>query len=124
MKLIKKNLNAEFLGKSHWKIPKIKRSISLPIKDTSYFTASIFQKMLALNNIQSNEIQKISKIPNTAILLTSHKSESLFEILKHNLKYSHNLTSEILLLQIAKKRQCVFQNIREAGNCLKKYYIK
>lgn len=103
-----------------WVVGKDK-SYRLPIKDSSFFVANVFSKILEYNNIGVLGVKRGNNLLNKKLLL-EYKSSSLVDIIRYNLNYSHNLTSEILLLQIARTLECENNNLLEAAGCLKRWY--
>jgi serine-type D-Ala-D-Ala carboxypeptidase/endopeptidase (penicillin-binding protein 4) len=118
----KKVREVSYLGKRKWKLGRSRKYI-LPIRDPSYFVANMLKDILLYQGIKVKAVKKVTKIDKSRFLL-SYKSKSLIEILRYNLGYSHNLTSEILLLHFAKASKCRSSSLEQASLCLRKWYEK
>ena len=110
----------EYIKKYSWLIDG-KKNYHLPIKDTSFFVANILKQILQYNNIKISTISYHNKQGDRKLLLEYH-SNPLINILRYNLNFSHNLTSEILLLQFASAIQCNYDDLGDAAKCLSNWY--
>ena len=87
------------------------------------FVAHLFKKILSYNGIRVSGIYRDNNIDlNRLSLLINYRSQPLIDILRYNLYYSHNLTSEILLLHFANSSGCEYKNLRDASVCLREWY--
>ncbi len=116
----KKQEEPQFLGKGLWKVKKIYNNLALPVKDNGRYVANGLKTLLENEGVSINGITQGYK--NNAKLLFSYEGKELKDIVKHNLRNSHNLTSELFLLHIAKKLECQNISIKEAANCMKNWY--
>ena len=110
-------------SKNSWKINKNTKKLLLPIKDSSYYFASVLIKILNNINVKVEKISEINKLPLNVELVAHYNSKPVKEIVKQGLVHSNNLYSEILLIHIAKELKCKFSNLSTASNCLKDWYL-
>jgi D-alanyl-D-alanine carboxypeptidase/D-alanyl-D-alanine-endopeptidase (penicillin-binding protein 4) len=120
----KKYIQPKYNGNKIWKLKYKRNNLRLPIKDTSFYTASLIKKLMELNGIKVGDVIKRDKMNGRLILLFEYKGDRLADIVKYNLRYSHNLSSEILLLQVAKKLKCKAFTLPQAAGCLNRWYSK
>lgn len=114
----------KYIQKHSWIIPE-QTQYQLPIKDPSFFASNILKNILEYHNIEitNDNItqEQQDNISNTKLLL-KYSSNSLIKIIRYNLNFSNNLTSEILLLQFANAIKCKYSNLETAANCLQNWY--
>ena len=112
----------KYLNNNNWLVGK-NSQYRLPVKDSSHFVTKNFQQILQYNGIRVLWGGKIKDLSESSFLL-EHRSQDLVDILHYNLLYSHNLTSEMLLLHFANKTSCNYISLNEAAKCLNSWYNK
>ena len=110
----------KYLNNNNWLVGK-NTQYRLPVKNSSYFVTKNFQKILQYNGIKISWGGKLNSLADSSLLL-EHKSNNLVDILYYNLLYSHNLTSEILLLHFSNQISCEYNSLNEAAKCLNSWY--
>ena len=112
----------QYLEPNIWLVNRY-NNYNLPVKNSAKFVAEIFAKMLTYNDIKIKN-QKSKIISSKKHLLLKYSSKELIDIVRYNLKYSHNATSEILLMHFANRIKCKYNNLSSAAACLNKWYSK
>jgi D-alanyl-D-alanine carboxypeptidase/D-alanyl-D-alanine-endopeptidase (penicillin-binding protein 4) len=120
----KKYLEPKYLGNKSWKMRYIRNKMRIPIKDTSFYTISLIKELMELNGIKGGIIKEQDKVNGRLISLFEYKGDRLEDIIRYNLRYSHNLSSEILLLHIAKHLDCRAYSLKQGARCLKNWYSR
>ena len=70
----------------------------LPVRDPARYTAEVFRSLLRTSGVEIGALADVTQLP-SHVPLASHKSAPLSEIVEDMLKYSTNLTAELIGLR-------------------------
>ena len=87
----------------------------LPVRKPALYAADVFATMAGSQGIRLKAAKVVSKLP-TGTLLLSHNSEPLRKILRQMLKYSTNLTAEMVGMAATIKRRGRVSGLKASAN--------
>ncbi|MEM9967593.1 MAG: D-alanyl-D-alanine carboxypeptidase/D-alanyl-D-alanine-endopeptidase [Pseudomonadota bacterium] len=105
-------------GKDHWTVAKAVLGNGgarwLPVRRPALYAADVFATLARSHGIKLSK-PKVSKRLPRGTLLVAHQSDALINILQGMLKYSTNLTAEMVGLAATKERLGSVENLRASA---------
>ncbi len=95
----------------------------LPVRHSSLFAALLFSKFCKMNGIKLL-IPKSQAVPLKALLLATHHSAPLVDIVEKILEYSNNMMAELILLAAAHKVAGKPVTVEVAAQMMKHWVLK
>lgn len=87
----------------------------LPVRKPALYAADVFATMAGAQGVRLKPVKVVNKLPNGALLLT-HNSEPLRKILREMLRYSTNLTAEMVGMAATIKRRGRVSGLKASAN--------
>jgi D-alanyl-D-alanine carboxypeptidase/D-alanyl-D-alanine-endopeptidase (penicillin-binding protein 4) len=87
----------------------------LPVRKPALYAGDVFATMAGAQGIRLKPAKVVNKLPNGTVLLT-HNSEPLRKVLREMLKYSTNLTAEMVGMAATAKRRGRVSGLKASAN--------